>query len=271
MLNYIKAELWKAFRHKGIYGLTVFLGLCTALFTGLMLAAEDFAQMASAATTTMLLGMLVAPLLTQTVDGGTLSTLKNEVSFGLSRSRIYLGKLLTGLALGLGLCLLLMGSYLAVGWVALPHSSQETDMVALGVVGFFPAGRHSSVVRRIRAVPHDGYAAAQYGRLDGNLLPAQLFWPAHFGIVGRNGQRRPPEQLSPGGDHAHVPADAGFSVRLADLGVPVLVLDCGYGMAGGYYAAGAVLVPQTGDQMKYGKGRPCRPPFWAGKEEAACG
>lgn len=136
MLNYIKAELWKAFRHKGIYGLTVFLGLCTALFTGLMLAAEDFAQMASAATTTMLLGMLVAPLLTQTVDGGTLSTLKNEVSFGLSRSRIYLGKLLTGLALGLGLCLLLMGSYLAVGWVALPHSSPETDMVALGVVGF---------------------------------------------------------------------------------------------------------------------------------------
>ena len=136
MLNYIKAELWKAFRHKGIYGLTIFLGLCTALFTGLMLAAEDFAQMASAATTTMLLGMLVAPLLTQTVDGGTLSTLKNEVSFGLSRSRIYLGKLLTGLALGLGLCLLLMGSYLAVGWVALPHSSQETDMVALGVVGF---------------------------------------------------------------------------------------------------------------------------------------
>ena len=136
MLNYIKAELWKAFRHKGIYGLTVFLGLCTALFTGLILAAEDFAQMASAATTTMLLGMLVAPLLTQTVDGGTLSTLKNEVSFGLSRSRIYLGKLLTGLALGLGLCLLLMGSYLTVGWVALPHSSQETDMVALGVVGF---------------------------------------------------------------------------------------------------------------------------------------
>ena len=107
MLNYIKAELWKAFRHKGIYGLALFLGLCTALFTFMMLEADDFSQMASAASTTMLLGMLVAPLLTQIVDGKALGSLKNEVSFGLSRGRIYWGKLLAGLMLGLVLCLLL--------------------------------------------------------------------------------------------------------------------------------------------------------------------
>ena len=136
MLNYIKAELWKAFRHKGIYGLALFLGLCTALFTFMMLEADDFSQMASAASTTMLLGMLVAPLLTQIVDGKALGSLKNEVSFGLSRGRIYWGKLLAGLMLGLVLCLLLLGSYLLAGWLALPHYSREADLVALAVVGF---------------------------------------------------------------------------------------------------------------------------------------
>ena len=136
MLNYIRAELWKAFRHKGLYGLVLFLGLCTALFTSIMLEADNFFQMASAAATTMLLGVLVAPLLTQIVDGKALSSLKNEVSFGLSRGRIYWGKLLTGLMLGLGLCLLLVGGYLLVGWLALPHNSSEADLTALAVVGF---------------------------------------------------------------------------------------------------------------------------------------
>ena len=58
------------------------------------------------------------------------------MSFGLSRGRIYWGKLLAGLMLGLVLCLLLLGSYLLVGWLALPHYSREADLVALAVVGF---------------------------------------------------------------------------------------------------------------------------------------
>lgn len=135
MLNYIKAELWKASRHKGIYGLVLFLGLFTALFTALMLMAENFAQMASAASATMLLGMLVAPLLAQIVDGKALSSVKNEVSFGLSRGMIYWGKLLAGLMLGLGLCLLLVGGYLLAGWLVLPHDAREADLVALAAVG----------------------------------------------------------------------------------------------------------------------------------------
>ena len=64
MLNYIKAELWRASRHKGIYVLVLILVALTALFTALMLSAEAFYQMASAAVTTLLLGLLVAPLLT---------------------------------------------------------------------------------------------------------------------------------------------------------------------------------------------------------------
>ena len=135
MLNYCKAELWKAFRHKGTYVLVLILAVLTGLFTALMLSAEAFYQMASAATTTMLLGLLVAPLLTQLVDGSSISTLKNEVSFGVGRGRIYLGKLVTGLLLGLGLCLLLLGGYLLTGWLVLPHSPEE-DLTALAVVGF---------------------------------------------------------------------------------------------------------------------------------------
>lgn len=139
MLNYIHAELWKALRHKGTYVLVLVLAALTALFTVLMLSAEAFYQMASAAATTMLLGLLVAPLLTQLVDGGSLSTLKNEVSFGVGRGRIYLGKLITGLLLGLALCLLLMGGYLLTGWLMLPHSGEE-DLAALAGVGFILLG-----------------------------------------------------------------------------------------------------------------------------------
>lgn len=135
MLNYIKAELWKASRHKGTYVLVLILASLTGLFTALMMAAEAFYQMASAASTTMLLGLLVAPLLTQLVDGSSLSTLKNEVSFGVGRGRIYLGKLVSGLLLGLGLCLLLLGGYLLTGWLMLPHSPEE-DLTAMAVVGF---------------------------------------------------------------------------------------------------------------------------------------
>ena len=135
MLNYIKAELWKASRNRGMYALVLFLLLSTGLFAWTMLAAHAFAPMASAASTTMLLGILVAPLLTQVVDGGIWRTVKHEVSFGLSRRRIYLGKLAAGLLLGLGLCLLLLGGYLAVGWLVLPHGTGEEDVAALSGVG----------------------------------------------------------------------------------------------------------------------------------------
>lgn len=135
MLNYIKAELWKAFRNRGMYLLLFLLLLGTGLFAALMLAADTFAEMASAATTTMLLGVLVAPPLAQLVDGGTQGTLKNEVSFGVPRRRIYLGKLLAGLLLGVLLCLLLIGVYLLTGWLLLPHEP-KADLVALAAVGF---------------------------------------------------------------------------------------------------------------------------------------
>ncbi len=139
MLNYIKAELWKVFHNRGMYLLLLLLLMGTGLFAALMLTADTFAEMAFASTTTMLLGVLVAPPLAQLVDGSSHGTLKNEVSFGVSRRRIYLGKLLAGLLLGVLLCLLLIGGYLLLGWLLLPHNPAE-DLAALATVGFMVLG-----------------------------------------------------------------------------------------------------------------------------------
>ena len=108
MLNYIKAELWKVSRRRGLYVLLALLAACAALFTALY-SQQNFAYLAQAVSATMVVGFLAAPLLVQLVDGGGADTLKNELSFGLSRGRIYWGKLCASLLLGAGICALLVG------------------------------------------------------------------------------------------------------------------------------------------------------------------
>ena len=90
MLNYIKAELWKVSRRQVFYILLALLVLCTAVFTGTS-SLQGFPSLAAAVSNTMITGFLAAPLLVQLVDGGGADTLKNELSFGLSRGRIYWG------------------------------------------------------------------------------------------------------------------------------------------------------------------------------------
>ena len=135
MLNYIKAELWKAFRHRIFWGTAWFLILCTALF-GFLMHSANYVELVGGISVTMLPGMLVVPLLVQVVDGSRGETLKNEVSFGLSRGRLYSGKLLSGLLLGLGLCAVLLIGLLGVGFPFLPHDDPEGEVVALWVLGF---------------------------------------------------------------------------------------------------------------------------------------
>ena len=108
MLNYIKAELWKVSRRQVFYILLALLVLCTAVFTGTS-SLKGFPSLAAAVSNTMITGFLAAPLLVQLVDGGGADTLKNELSFGLSRGRIYWGKLCASLLLGAGICALLVG------------------------------------------------------------------------------------------------------------------------------------------------------------------
>ena len=76
----------------------------------------NYVELVGGISVTMLTGVLVVPLLVQVVDGSRGETLKNEVSFGLSRGRLYSGKLLSGLLLGLGLCAVLLIGLLGVGF-----------------------------------------------------------------------------------------------------------------------------------------------------------
>ena len=135
VLNYIKAELWKVSRRQVFYILLALLVLCTAVFTGTS-SQKGFPSLAAAVSNTMITGFLAAPLLVQLVDGGGADTLKNELSFGLSRGRIYWGKLCASLLLGAGICALLVGGSLLAGWLLLPHGAEGEAAWALNVVGF---------------------------------------------------------------------------------------------------------------------------------------
>lgn len=135
MLNYIKAELWKALHHRVAQATTVFLLLCTALF-GILMNSATYVELVGSVSVTMLTGMLVVPLLVQVVDGNRGETLKNEISFGLSRGRVYGGKLLAGLLLGMGLCVLLVAGLLGICFPLLPHGRPGEEGAALGVLLF---------------------------------------------------------------------------------------------------------------------------------------
>ena len=135
MLNYIKAELWKALRHRIAWGMTLFLALCTILF-GILMSSATYAELVAGASMTMLTGMLVVPLLVQVVDSGRGEFLKNEISFGLSRGRIYGGKLLAGLLMGAALCALLLAGLLVLCLPLLSHGDPREEREALAVLGF---------------------------------------------------------------------------------------------------------------------------------------
>lgn len=117
MLNYIGAECYKLCRKKGLFfGMAVLLILELLVFWSMRGADEATRGMAYLFLLMMLpLGLLLAPIFAAAVfdEQYRNGTLKNEVTFGISRARIYLGKLaaaiLTGTAAGIA----------AVGWYLL--------------------------------------------------------------------------------------------------------------------------------------------------------
>ncbi len=109
MRNYLAAECYKTFRRKYFYiALAVCLGLELVLLGGYWLTLSwgnpNVTFSSTAVLVPFLLGMgLYAPLITGDIvfsDQYKNNTLKNEVSYGVPRARIYLGKLLvsTGVA-----------------------------------------------------------------------------------------------------------------------------------------------------------------------------
>lgn len=141
MLNYIKAELYKACRRKYAWiMLFAMLGL-ESLFALLWVGSNDFAYMVSLMTTTMSLGSFLAILLADVVVSapGKTGALKNEAAFGIGRSGIYLGKLSTAVIVALLFCAVLFAWYLGGCWLFSQHNDQEAARASLGILGYVTA------------------------------------------------------------------------------------------------------------------------------------
>lgn len=149
MLNYIRAELYKLMCRKYTYiALSVLLAL-----EGLLVAGNVFHNAHGGATyfgeaITMIpgfgaIGFCVCLLTGDIVFAGQYknSTLKNEVSFGLGRARIYLGKLMAQTLLSLLYLAVMMGFFIGLSAIFLPHSMSihYNDLYSLIIVGYYLA------------------------------------------------------------------------------------------------------------------------------------
>ena len=138
MVKYLNAECYKAFRRKYLYlFLIVLLGLTGAFM--LLLRVEGMAQsqtgdgmiMIQRVSVSELLGILTTALSVGLYfcliaadmvfsEQYKYNTLKNEVSYGLPRVRIYLGKLLSSALVAVVMCAALVGGYLLLSFAFFP-------------------------------------------------------------------------------------------------------------------------------------------------------
>ena len=139
MLNYLSAELWRMARRRldliwcAAYLLLV--GVVALSWTGAPLhqTMEGFRDF-------LVIGLYLGYPLAALADGEArrLGTLRNEVSYGLSRGRIYLGKLLVSTGIAVLAAVVMMGFYLGLCWVLFPHT--ELDGMAWQLIGYCLAG-----------------------------------------------------------------------------------------------------------------------------------
>lgn len=138
MVNYLSAECYKAFHRKYFY---LFLAAILALASAFMvlLRVEGLRQtqtaegmiMVQQVSVSELLGILAMSLssglyfllVAEDVvfsDQYKYNTLKNEVSYGLPRIRIYLGKLISSAIVAVVMCGGLIGGYLGLSFLLFP-------------------------------------------------------------------------------------------------------------------------------------------------------
>lgn len=149
MLNYIRAEFYKLLRRKYTYiTLGVMLVLESLLAAGFTFQnshsfATPFGEAVVMIATLGSVGLCISLLTGDIVFAGQYknSTLKNEVSFGLSRTRIYLGKFIVQTILSLLYLVIMLGYYVALCAIVLPHNLENfpTDAEGLIIVGYFLA------------------------------------------------------------------------------------------------------------------------------------
>lgn len=144
MLNYVSAEFYKVFRRKYPYVTFMIMATLAALlcsgyiFTNAHGNNVDFYSGGVSVVMVLSVGLYAAILMGDMVfsDQYKFNTLKNEVSFGVPRARIYLGKLAVETVMGVGLSVLLIVFYEALCFFTLPSSSPENTKLTLELVGY---------------------------------------------------------------------------------------------------------------------------------------
>lgn len=147
MRNYLAAECYKVFRRKYLYlTLLVVLALEGLMVWGFWFTWSNGNTGMDFYSAVVMIPMMLSIGLYATILTGDMvfseqykhNTLKNEVSYGLSRARIYLGKLAVSTLVAVIAAAVMVGLYLAGCWVLLPHN--EFDRLALEAVGHGLAG-----------------------------------------------------------------------------------------------------------------------------------
>lgn len=144
MLNYVNAEFYKVSRRK--YPYVTFLcitGLACLLLAGFVFVNSggghtDFEKGGLSAVMTLSVGLYMAILVGDMVfsDQYKHNTLKNEVSFGVPRARIYLGKLAVEAVVGVVMSLLVLGIYEVLCYLLLYPSEPEATLRAWTILGY---------------------------------------------------------------------------------------------------------------------------------------
>lgn len=143
MVDYIRAEFYKAFHRKYTWIFLVLMLAGAALMVGGWVYTNangnqvDFYSGAGILVMMLSMGLYCTILTGDLVfsDQYKIGTMKNEVSFGVPRSRIYLGKLIVECVTALVLCAVILAFYIALCWIALPHDAGR-DAQVLQTVGY---------------------------------------------------------------------------------------------------------------------------------------
>ena len=144
MLNYMRAEFYKVFHRKYLYGCMVALLACAGAivagwtFTNANGNVVDFYTGGTMAVMLLSLGLYMAVLIGDMVfsDQYKHNTLKNEVSYGIPRARVYLGKLAVEAILGVVMAVLVVAFYEVLCWFLLIPSDPEQARTAWMILGY---------------------------------------------------------------------------------------------------------------------------------------
>lgn len=150
MLNYIRAELYKATHRLYLWVILSILLVGEALLIWIVYTSVmdgnnsvNFFSSIRLVPRMLVLGVFAAHLTSDLVFAGQYknSTMKNEVSFGLSRATIYFGKLIAMTIVSIGIMVVAMAFYIGLSWLIFDHSTGAAAVMGylgLSLLGALP-------------------------------------------------------------------------------------------------------------------------------------